>query len=180
VNEEESESGKTGMDFLSRTLSSEGFNIAEQKVKDFMAFRLPKSKSELSSFLGLAGFLRRGVRVFADASQPLWEVINAKTFVWSRQAAEAFEEVKSRIANATAVSFFVNTAETKLYSEASELALGAVLLQIQDGKEKTIAFASRLCTSAPVQREITHKRKEKLWHRSGQSNTFDITLWAAK
>ena len=54
----------------------------------------------------------------------------------------AFEKLKAEIASSGVLAHFNSNAKTIVSTEASGGALGAVLSQIQDGKERPIAFAS--------------------------------------
>ena len=54
-----------------------------------------------------------------------------------------FENLKTEIASSHVLAHFNSNDKTIVSTDASGVALGAVLSQIQDGKELPIAFASR-------------------------------------
>lgn len=148
LNADKCEYEKETIEFLGHELSKEGFNIAKKKVDALEKFRRPKNILELKSFLGLASFLSAFIRGFADISKPLWAATAAKQFEWTKSMDRSFRELKEAIASCTAKQgFFSAKDETYLYTDASEEAVGAVLVQKSgDQAYRTIAFASRLLT----------------------------------
>lgn len=160
LNDDKCEYEKERLIFLGHTVSKDGLNIDEQKVKDLRTFRKPKSLSELKSFLGTASYVSGFIARFGDMTAPLWKVANAKTFTWDTEQDEAFERVKQAISECTTTQgFFSIDDKTELYTDASPSALGAVLVQIDEsGVKRIISFASKALTEtekryAQTQRE---------------------------
>lgn len=162
LNEDKCEFGKERLEFLGHELSAEGFNIARKKVEDVEKFRAPKSSTETRSFLGLAGFLSGYIGNFADVAKPLWDVAVSGNFRWGREQQEAFEALKSAISGCTTKQgFFNGTDDVFLYTDASEWAIGSVLVQRSPkGDYRTIAFASKLLS--PTERRYPQTQREAL------------------
>lgn len=153
---------RESLEFLGHELSAEGFNISKRKVEDVSRFRSPSSTSELKSFLGLASFLSAYIRNFADISKPLWDATATGQFVWADAQEKAFHDLKEAIIGCTIrQGFFDGTDKTFLYTDASPVALGAVLVQMnQKGEYRTISFASRLLS--PTERRYPQTQREAL------------------
>lgn len=134
--------------FLGHQLSAAGMNIDEMKVKAVRAFREPRTATELRSFLGLASYVSSFIPSFGTLTHELWKAATAKPFVCSPQAQESFERTKEAIVNTTVTNgYFSDTDEVVLYTDASPVALGAVLVQIDaEGRERVISFASKSLT----------------------------------
>lgn len=149
LNEAKCEFEKSELEFLGHRLSAEGFNIAEKKVEDVRRFQRPKNISELKSFLGLATFLSAYIDNFATIAKPLWDAAKAKEFHWNDVLNEAFGTLKNAIIKCTvAQGFFSADDKTYLYTDASPVALGAVLVQIdKNGNQRVISFASKLLSA---------------------------------
>lgn len=153
---------KESIEFLGHELTAEGFNISKKKVEDVLRFRRPRDSSELKSFLGLASFLSAYIKDFSTISAPLWEVISSGQFAWKEEQDTAFKELRNAIAGCTVKQgFFSGTDATFLYTDASPVALGAVLVQQNpEGKYRTIAFASKLLS--PTEKRYAQTQKEAL------------------
>lgn len=153
---------QTELEFVGHKLSANGFNITEKKVEDVRKFRSPKNTSELKSFLGLATFLSAYIGRFATIAKPLWDVAKAREFAWTDSAAKAFEELKDAIINCTISQGFFNPDDkTQLYTDASPVALGAVLVQTNSkGESRVISFASKLLS--PTEGRYPQTQKEAL------------------
>lgn len=153
---------KERLEFLGHELSAEGFNIARKKVEDVAKFRAPRTTTELKSFLGLASFLSTYIKDFADLTKPLWDATAEGQFAWEEEQQQAFGAVKEAIMNCTVrQGFFSTTDATYLYTDASEVAVSAVLTQKdEEGKYRIIAFASKLLTA--TERRYAQTQREAL------------------
>lgn len=148
--------------FLGFELDARGFHIEESKVKHIRQFRQPTTSSELRSFLGLATFVSPFIKNYADITGPLWAVVSAKSWSWGSEQAKAFESIKSCITRCTvALGYFSESDKTILYTDASPIALGAVLIQEDDrGVSRIISFASKGLT--PTEKRYAQNQREAL------------------
>ncbi|GFW49723.1 retrovirus-related Pol polyprotein from transposon 17.6 [Trichonephila clavipes] len=80
--------------------------------------------------------------------QPLQEHGDDSKFTWGSDQKESFEKLKTALTSEPALGLFDEKAPTELHADASGYGLGAVLVQIQKGKEKVIAYAPRTLTKA--------------------------------
>ncbi|PIK40375.1 KRAB-A domain-containing protein, partial [Apostichopus japonicus] len=106
-----------------------------------------KDATEVRSFLGLSSYYRRFVKGFAKKAAPLNDLIKKETvFVWDDNCEEAFQYLKFVLINPPVMAFPDFGLDFVLYTDASQTAVGAVLAQEQDGKERVIAYASSTLT----------------------------------
>ena len=81
-------------------------------------------------------------------------------FRWTAECEEAFRNIKRKLMNAPILAFPQLDVPFILDTDASDSGLGAVLSQVQDGKEHVIAYAARALSKA--ERNYSTTRKELL------------------
>ena len=99
-----------------------------------MNIPLPRTGSELQSFLGTATFLRQHVRHFADITGPLESVKNHKEIIWSDTLKQCFELTKQALKSAPILKFPDYSCRFVIATDASNTGIGAVLFQPNDDK----------------------------------------------
>jgi len=113
------------------------------------------------AFFGLASYYRRFVRNFASIAEPLTRLTKKNTpFKWTDDADIAFTRLKQALLESTTLAFPVPGLPCILETDASDVAIGAVLSQVVDGVERPIAFYSRIMNFA--QRNYCPTRRELL------------------
>ena len=109
----------------------------------------PTTATEVRSFLGLAGYYRRYVKGFAAIASPLHALTRKDVFFhWSEDCQTAFDLLKTQLTTSPITAFPNFSQEFRLYTDASTADLGAILAQVQDGKERIICCASRVLNKA--------------------------------
>ncbi|VDI08356.1 Hypothetical predicted protein [Mytilus galloprovincialis] len=81
-------------------------------------------------------------------------------FVWTEEQENAFEQLKTALVNSSVLAYPDPEATFILDTDASDKTIGAELSQLQDGKERTISFSSKVLT--PAQKKYCTTRKELL------------------
>ena len=128
--------------FLVHLVSKEGLNVDPSKVEAVQKFPDPISKIEVT-FIGLASFYLRYVPKFAEITRPLHKAGETSTkFEWTPAALDAFEYIKLKLTTPILASPCL-TEPFILYTDASQFAMGAVLAQVQHGKQQAICYASK-------------------------------------
>ena len=76
--------------------------------------------------------------------KPIYELTRkGRHFIWEKEQQEAFEEIKIRLVKAPVLHMPNHEGRFHLYSDMSKFASGSALYQIQNGKPKLIAYASK-------------------------------------
>ena len=78
-----------------------------------------------------------------------------RPFIWEQEQQVAFEEIKKRLQNAPILHLPDNKGRFHLYSDTSKYATGSTLYQMQNGKPKLIAYASKRLPEAVQNYSIT-------------------------
>ena len=130
--------------FLGHVVNAEGVLPDPAKTSAIANFPRPKEKKGVRRFLGLCAYYRRFVANFARIAEPLTRLTKDSTpFCWEEAQEEAFRELQKRLQSPPVLAHFDDNAETEMHTDASDIGLGAVLVQKQSGCEKVIAYASR-------------------------------------
>ncbi|KAK8521849.1 hypothetical protein V6N12_066431 [Hibiscus sabdariffa] len=126
--------------FLGHVVSSEGIRVDPKKVEAIVNWKQPISVTEIRSFLGLAGYYRRLVSGFSKVAAPLTKLLQKGVkYEWSDARQQAFEKLKEALINAPVLTQPVSGKEFVVYSDASYVGLGCVLMQ----EGRVVAYASR-------------------------------------
>lgn len=143
--------------YLGLIVNETGVRCDEEYVKKVLTFKCPTTIKELERYLGMVAWLGRFIPNLSKLTSALTS-IGKKQFVWSEVHQQHFEAIQRAVHNTKLLRhpnlelpFYVQT-------DASEHALGAVLLQNFGGKHlEPIEFISRKLTDC-----------ETRWHCSEQ------------
>jgi transposase InsO family protein len=107
--------------------------------------QVPKNASEMKRFIGLSNGFCKYIKDFAVLIKPLNKLSQKSVpYVWSETAQNAFDEIKRKVADVTKLFHVTWKSPLVLRTDASEMGVGAVLLQIVDGAiEQPIVFLSQ-------------------------------------
>ena len=78
-----------------------------------------------------------------------------RPFVWGKEQQDSFEEIKCRLIKPSVLHMCNTTDRFHLYSDTSKFATCSTLYQIQNGKPKLIAYASKRLPEAARNYSIT-------------------------
>ena len=126
--------------FLGYIVSTEGIRVDPTKIEAVVNWKPPRNVTEVRSFLGLAGSYRRFVRGFSVIASPLTKLLRKGIkFEWTDKCQNSFEQLKGMLVEAPVLIQPTSGKEYTLYSDASDISLGCVLMQ----DRKVVAYASR-------------------------------------
>ena len=126
--------------FLGHIVSAKGIRVDPVKIEAVVNWKPPRSVTEVRSFLGLVGYYRRFVKGFSIIASLLTKLLRKGVmFEWSNKCQNSFEQLKEMLVEAPVLTQPTSGKEYTLYSDASGIGLGCVLMQ----NEKVVAYASR-------------------------------------
>ena len=132
------------LDYLGHHVGLGKVEPRQKKVEALLAFPRPSNRKQLQSFLGLANYYRKFVPHFATLSADLSDLLKKGTkFQWTHKAEQAFLDIKSRLGSRPVLRPPDFTKPFIIAVDASDIAIGATLLQEVDGLEHPICFLSR-------------------------------------
>ncbi|KZV40192.1 DNA/RNA polymerase superfamily protein [Dorcoceras hygrometricum] len=126
--------------FLGHIISRDGIEVDPAKVEAVRDWPAPKNVIEIRSFLGLAGYYRRFIQGFSKIAVPLTTLTRKKVkYNWTEECQASFERLKQAVIEAPVLTMPTDEGKFVIYTDASKLGLGAVLMQ----EHKVISYASR-------------------------------------
>ncbi|KAH9086314.1 hypothetical protein LEN26_020244 [Aphanomyces euteiches] len=135
--------GKTSVAFLGHLVTPAGILPNPEKVKSVLKIRPLRNVAEVRAFLGLAGYFRRFIKGFAAISRPLEKLKTAKVFQWNHECDEALNILKRKLVSPPILAYPDFDEPFFILVDACPVAVGAVLMQRQDNRDRVIAYASQ-------------------------------------
>ena len=136
---------QTKITYLGHVISEDGITVAPHNVEKIKNFPPPKNQTEVRRLLGLFGFYRSFVKAYSQIVSPMTKLLSSDLprFHWGPDSQAAMEKLQSIITSAPVLIFPDFSALFILTTDASGIAIGAVLSQEREKKLHPIAFYSK-------------------------------------
>jgi hypothetical protein len=157
LNKEKCEFGMDKITFMGHMLSKNG--PTSDRVKDLVNAAEPKNASEVKSFLGVSELQCSLHTKFSNNFRTI-EKVNKKNekFCWGKEQQNSFQKLKQSLSEKDTLGYLsLNAEKTQLITDASNVGLGAVLVQQNRGQTKVISYASRTLIEAEKKYSTTEK-----------------------
>ena len=142
--------GYDSIECLGHNIVGQTVRPQEDKIQAIRDAPHPSTKRQIKSFLGLAGFYRRFIPNFSSIASPLTDLTkkNRPNSIkdWHDHHERAFQTLKNRLTSSPILRLpvFQEGKPFVLRTDASDIGLGAVLLQEFEGEGRLpIAYASK-------------------------------------
>jgi hypothetical protein len=140
--------------FLGHVISGEGIEPDPAKVTTVQKWPRLTHVKEVQSFIGLVNYYRTFIPDYAKIATPLTNLLRKdQPFEWKAEQEEAFIALKKALMTTPVLSIFNPHRPIEVHTDASNFAIGAVLLQ--DGHP--VAYESRKLSSAEVNYPVHEK-----------------------
>jgi hypothetical protein len=139
------------IDYLGHRIGQSKITPDEDKTEKIRNAERPRTKKEVRSFLGLVGYYRKFVDNFARVSASLSDLTRKdrpEKVEWNQECERAFTTLKHCLVSKPILLLPDNKKQYVLRTDASNTALGAVLLQDQGDGLHPIAYASKKLSNA--------------------------------
>ncbi|GFW30609.1 transposon Tf2-9 polyprotein [Trichonephila clavipes] len=147
--------------YLGFWITEKGIEVDPEKVASILDIPPPKNVKELQSFLQTCSWFRRYIQDFAKISRPLSYLTKKKVqWQWGFDQQNAFQTLKTCLTTLPVLKQADGTQPYIIRTDASNYALGAVLLQGEGSEEHPIEYPSRLLT--PAERNYSTTEREAL------------------
>ncbi|KAG7309898.1 hypothetical protein JYU34_004412 [Plutella xylostella] len=148
--------GQPEVTFLGYSVSATGVKPLPEKVKAIQEYPVPKTVKELRRFLGMMNFYRRFLPGAAATQASLNALLSGPKTKGSTpvhltdEQLTSFEACKSSLSQATLLAHPNTDAELSIQTDASDVAIGAVLQQRCKNAWQPLAFFSRKLSPSQV------------------------------
>lgn len=144
--------------YLGHHCSKEGALPDKTKVECVKNYPIPRNTKETMALLGLANYYRKFIQNYADIVKPVSTLLKKGVkFEWSPACEGAIQKVKDELVSPNVLIYPDFTKPFTLTTDASNVALGAILSQGPEGEDRPIAFASRSLQAAERNYSTTEK-----------------------
>jgi cleavage and polyadenylation specificity factor subunit 1 len=140
---------QTALDFLGYRVSAHGTTPLPGKVDAILKFPKPITQRKLREFLGMINFYHRFIPNCANSLAPLHKQLSgpkkgAHTALnWRAEDTHSFNSAKEALSSAAQLTFIDHTAPCSITTDASGIAVGAVLQQLHGNDWTPISFFSK-------------------------------------
>ena len=173
---------KKEVKYLGRLVSENGYRPDPENGEALNACKVPpKTVGDLRSLLGFLGYYRNFVQDFSRKVKPIYDLLKKvegekelpkhvkkkRLIKWTTVHQEIIEDIVNYLKSPEVIAFPDFSLPFQIHCDASEMGLGAILYQKQNGKKRVISFASRTLTPA-----------EKNYHLHSGKLEFLALKWA--
>ena len=148
--------------YLGHIVSANVLKPDPAKIKGLVDATPPQDKKALLSFCAAANYLRAYIPKFSELMEPLTRLTGKYVhFSWGQEQEDAYQRIKEELIEATYLTMPKWDQPFILFTDASELAVAAVLTQLAEDDKAFhfIGFASKKLTEtqrnwSPTEREL--------------------------
>ena len=114
------------------------------RLEAIQKWQPPKTPKGCRSFAGVVNFPSMYCPELQKLLRPIYDLTSkGRPFHWGKEQQDSFIEIKCRLVKPPVLHMPNKTGRLHLYSDTSKYTTGSTLYQIQGGKPKLIAYASK-------------------------------------
>ena len=152
--------GVDEVEYLGSTIKNGMLAISEQRVETLRSLPRPTTVTGLRRALGAFAFIQRWLPGLAEVNGPLYEAVGGigrRPLKWTKEMVDAFGKLKSLTANAVALRIPDMKNPFVLVTDGSDLGVGALLAQEENGILAPVAFFHHALGKAQKKYSTTEK-----------------------
>ena len=151
---------KTSLQYMGNEIFIENKKVCvkplRSRLEAIQKLQPPKTPKGCRSFAGVVNFLSMFCPELQKLLKPIYDLARkGRPFIWGKEQHDSLEDIKCRLIKLPVLHMPNKTGRFHLYSDISKFATGSALYQIQNGKPKLIACASKRLHEAAKSYSIT-------------------------
>ncbi|CAI7929472.1 unnamed protein product [Closterium sp. NIES-54] len=144
--------------FLGHMVSAEGVHVDPRKIEAVKKWEVPENMKELQQFLGFTNYYNMFVPQYAKIAAPLTNLLKKETpFKWDTLHQQAMEQLQTALTTAPVLILPDPEKDYVVEADASDQAVGAVLMQDHGNGLQPIAYLSKKLHGAELNYPIHDK-----------------------
>ena len=142
--------------YLGRLVDKHGVRPDPEAVEAVLTWKVPKTDTQLMSFLGFANYYREFIKGYADKIYPMQRLMRnkGKKFTSTDEAQVSFENIKRELCEAPVLGMPTEKGMFVLDTDASVVAISGILHQEQEWNGRTvlrpIAYGSKVLSDTEM------------------------------
>ena len=151
---------KTSLQYMGNEIFIESKRVCvkplRSRLEAIQKMQPPKTPKECRSFAGVVNFLNMFCQELHKLLKPIYDLKRkGRPFHWGKEQQDSFIEIKHKLVKPPVLHMPNKTGRFHLYSDTGKYATGSTLYQIQGGKPKLMAYASKRLPEAAKNYSIT-------------------------
>ena len=145
--------GFSKIKYLGLELGNNSISPLQIKIESIANMPLPRTKKQLRSFMGTISFYRKFIPNLAELSNPLMKFLKKNSpdkLQWDKTEEDCFLSLKSKLTTEPILKLPDPNKKFVVRTDASNFAIGAVLLQYHDDLPQPVMYASRTLSKCEV------------------------------
>lgn len=145
--------------YLGYVITDDGIAPDTDKIESIQNYTTPKTVKDVRRLIGLAGWYRRFIPDFATLTAPVTALLkkDKKKMIWTAEAEEALNKIKQILTTAPVLANPNYDQPFIIQADASDIGMGAILVQGEGKEEKVIAYWSQKLSSAQKKYQTTER-----------------------
>ena len=142
---------KDKVDYIGFEGSKDGIHASPEQVKAVLDWPQPQSVHDVRSFWGLDSYCRKFIKRFSQLAKPLIDLTRDKVvWCWGDGETNSFKALKVAMATAPILRLPDFDKQFVVTTDASDVAVGAILERDFGSRLQPIAFASRKLNATEI------------------------------
>ena len=151
---------KTSLQYMGNEIFIENKKVCikplRNRLEAIQRLHPPRMPKGCRSFAGVVNFLSMFCPELQKLLKPIYDLTRkGRPFLWGKEQQDSFTEIKCRLIRPPVLNMPNKMGRFHLYSDTSKFTTSSTLYQIQGGKPKLIAYASKRLPEAAKNYSIT-------------------------
>lgn len=166
--------GAREVELLGFVVSKDGIKPNPDKVKAIIDMASPTDIKGVRRIMGMAGYYRSCLPHFAHITEPLVRLTRkGQPFIWGEEQERALDQLKQLLTSNAVMAYPQIDKPYKLFTDASNHAVGAILVQEDDsGTERVIQYISHQLSGSQLRWSTVEKEAYALVYSLGKLRPY--------